>query len=117
MVLTLFCRVPTRVLSKQRENGSLAMLMVDFSNDFNKVDRSTLLHDVRVREPFISLWIEFLYGHAARLYLGDRHIMSATGVQLGDPLWSILFAHVLHLHIHHVRDNCKFFLHTWYLDD
>lgn len=23
--------------------------------------------------------------------------MSATGVQLGDPLWSILFAYVLHL--------------------
>ena len=30
---------------------------------------------------YISLWVEFLYGHAARLYLGDGHIMSATGVQ------------------------------------
>ncbi|KAK2430010.1 hypothetical protein QL285_028392 [Trifolium repens] len=62
------------------------MLTVDFSNAFNMVDMSTLLHEVRVRCPPISLWVEFLYGQSARLYLGDGHIMSATRVQQGDPL-------------------------------
>jgi hypothetical protein len=46
------------------------MLIVDFSNAFNMVDRSALLQEVRVRCPSISLWVEFLYGQAARLYLG-----------------------------------------------
>ncbi|GJV68014.1 putative reverse transcriptase domain-containing protein [Tanacetum coccineum] len=38
-----------RVLSEYHNNGSLAMLIVDFSNAFNLVDRSALLHEVRVR--------------------------------------------------------------------
>ena len=65
---------------------------------------------------YISLWVEFIYGHAARLYLGDGHIMSATGVQQGDPLGPLLFALVLHPLIHQVRDSFKL-LHDWYLDD
>jgi hypothetical protein len=90
---------------------------VDFSNAFNMVYRSALLHEVRVRCPSISLWVEFLYGQAARLYIGDDHIMSSTGVQQGDPLGPLLFALVLHPLIHKIRDNCKLLLHAWYLDD
>ena len=93
------------------------MLTVDFSNVFNLVDRSTLLREVRLRCPSISLWVEFLYGHAARLYLGDGHIMSATGVQQCDPLGPLIFPLVLHPLIHHIRDSCKLLLHAWYLDD
>jgi len=89
------------------------MLTVDFLNAFNLVDRSALLREVRLRCPSISLWVEFLYGQAARLYLGDGHIMSATG----DPLWPLLFALVLHPLIHRIRDSCKLLLHAWYLDD
>ena len=63
-----------RVVSERHNDGSLAMLMVDFSNAFNLVDRSALLREVRLRCPSISRWVEFLYGHAARLYVGDRHI-------------------------------------------
>ena len=60
-----------KLLSEQHEDGSLVMLTVDFSNAFNLVDRSVLLREVRMRCPSISLWVEFLYGQAARLYLGD----------------------------------------------
>ncbi|KAK2403511.1 transcription initiation factor TFIID subunit [Trifolium repens] len=70
-----------RLLSQRHEDGSLAMLAIDFSNIFNMVDMSALLHEVRVRCPSISLWVEFLYGRATRLYIGDDHIMSSTGVQ------------------------------------
>src|SRR6266487_829484 len=105
------------VLSQRHEDGSLAMLTIDFSNAFNMVDRSALLQEVRVRCPYISLWVEFLYGQAARLYLGDDHIMAATGVQQGDPLGPLLFALVLHPLIHKIIDNCKLLFHAWYFDD
>ncbi|XP_052622515.1 uncharacterized protein LOC128127844 [Lactuca sativa] len=106
-----------KVLSERHNDGSLSMLSVDFSNAFNLVDRSALLHEVRLRCPFISLWVEFLYGQATRLYIGNAHIWSSTGVQQGDPLGPLLFALVLHPLLHNIRDNCKLLLHAWYLDD
>ncbi|GJV79785.1 putative reverse transcriptase domain-containing protein [Tanacetum coccineum] len=106
-----------RVLSEYHNDGSLAMLTVDFSNAFNLVDRLALLHEVRVRCPSISLWVDFLYGQATRLYIGDTHIWSPTGVQQGDPLGPLLFALVLHPLIHKIRDSYKLLLHAWYLND
>ncbi|GJS12147.1 putative reverse transcriptase domain-containing protein [Tanacetum coccineum] len=108
-----------RVLSEYHNDGSLIMLTMDFSNAFNLVDRSALLYEVRVWCPSISLWVDFLYGQATRLYIGDTHIWSAIGVQQGDPLRPLLFALVLHPLIHKIRDrdSCKLLLHAWYLDD
>ena len=70
----------SRVVSERHADGSLAMITVDFSNAFNLVDRTGLLLEVRERCPSILLWVEFLYGQAARLYLGDGYIWSATRV-------------------------------------
>ncbi|GJW89039.1 putative reverse transcriptase domain-containing protein [Tanacetum coccineum] len=106
-----------RVLSEYHNDGSLAMLTVDFSNAFNRVDRLTLLHKVRAKCPSISLWVDFLYGQASRLYIEDTHIWSATRVQQGDPLGPLLFALILHPLLHKIKDRCKLLLHAWYLDD
>ncbi|GJY61327.1 putative reverse transcriptase domain-containing protein [Tanacetum coccineum] len=106
-----------QVLSEYHNDGSLAMLTLDFSNAFNLVDRSALLHEVRVKCPSISLWVDLLYGQASRLYVGDTHIWSATGVQQGDPLGPFLFALILHPLLHKIKDSCKLLLHAWYLDD
>nr|GEV42109.1 putative reverse transcriptase domain-containing protein [Tanacetum cinerariifolium] len=54
---------------------------------------------------------------ASRLYIGDTHIWSATGVQQDDPLEPLLFALILHPLLHKIKDNCKLLLHAWYLDD
>ncbi len=106
-----------RLLLDRHSDGSLALLTVDFSNAFNMVDRSVLLREVRARCPSISLWVEFLYGQSARLYVGDDYIWSSTGVQQGDPLGPLLFALVLHPLAHAIRDHCSLLLHAWYLDD
>nr|GEW24577.1 putative reverse transcriptase domain-containing protein [Tanacetum cinerariifolium] len=106
-----------RVLSENHNDGSLAMLNVDFSNAFNLVDRSALLHEVRVKCHSISLWVDFLYGHASRLYIGETHIWCATGVQQGDPFRPLLFALILYPLLHKIKDSCKLLLQAWYLDD
>nr|GEV96092.1 hypothetical protein [Tanacetum cinerariifolium] len=106
-----------RVLSEYHNDRSLAILTVDFSNVFNLVDRSALLHEVRVNCPSISLWVDFSYGHVSRLYIGDTHIWSATRVQQGDPLRPLLFALILHPLLHKIIDSCKLLLYAWYLDD
>ncbi|GJW19493.1 hypothetical protein Tco_0026929 [Tanacetum coccineum] len=54
---------------------------------------------------------------AMRLYIGDTHIWSATGVHQGDPLGPLLFTLELHRLVHKIRDNCKLLLHAWYLND
>ncbi|GKE36208.1 putative reverse transcriptase domain-containing protein [Tanacetum coccineum] len=106
-----------RVLSEYHNDGSLAMLTVDFLNAFNLVDRSALLHEVRVKCPSISLWVDFLYGQASRLYIGHTHIWCAIRVQQGDPLGPLLFALILHPLLHKIKDSCKLLFHAWYLDD
>lgn len=106
-----------RFLSEYHQDGSLAMLTVDFSNAFNLVDRTALLYEVRKWCPSISTWVDFLYGQPARLYVGDDYIWSTTGVQQGDPLGPLLFALVLHPPVHRIRDRCKLLFHAWYLDD
>nr|GEY98805.1 putative reverse transcriptase domain-containing protein [Tanacetum cinerariifolium] len=106
-----------QVLSEYHNDGSLAMLTMDFSNAFNLVDRSALLHEVRVKCPFISLSVDFLYGQASRLYIGDKHIWSATEVQQGDPLRPLLFALILHPLLHTIKDSCKLLIHAWCLND
>ncbi|GJY86263.1 putative reverse transcriptase domain-containing protein [Tanacetum coccineum] len=115
---TIWRRLVSKVATKGYHNdGSLTMLIVDFSNAFNLVGRSALLQEVRERCPFISLWVNFLYGQATRLYIRDTHIWSATGVQQGDPLGPLLLALVLHPLVHKMRDNCNLLLDAWYLDD
>ncbi|GJX05580.1 hypothetical protein Tco_0191496 [Tanacetum coccineum] len=42
---------------------------------------------------------------------------SASLHEQGDPLGPILFAFVLHLLVHKIKDSCKLLLHAWYLDD
>ena len=106
-----------RFLNAFRDDGSLAMLTVDFSNAFNMVDRTILLREVSIRCPSIYQWVQFLYAQPARLYVGDTCIGAYTGVQQGDPLGPLLFALVLHPLVLQVEEHCSVPFHAWYLDD
>ena len=83
------------------------MLLVDFKNAFNLVDRSVLLQEARGRCPSIAPWVEFCYVRPARLYYEDSILWSSQGVQQGDPLGPLLFALALHPLIHAINQSCE----------
>nr|GFB16580.1 hypothetical protein [Tanacetum cinerariifolium] len=85
-----------RLVEDRGDEVGLSMLLVDFQNAFNLVDRTVILEEVRLRCPVISHWVEFCYSSHARLYYGDHSLWSCQGVQQGDPLGPLLFSLVLH---------------------
>ncbi|GKA98975.1 putative reverse transcriptase domain-containing protein [Tanacetum coccineum] len=99
------------------DDVSLLMLLEDFKNTFNLVDREVMLHEVRLRCPAISCWVKFYYSNPARLYYGEHALWPCQGVQQGDPLGPLLFSLVLHPLICKIRDSFSLSLHAWYLDD
>lgn len=95
----------------------MTMLLVDFSNAFNLVERTVLVKEVRERCPSIARWVEFCYSQHARLYYNDSILSSSQGVQQGDPLGPLLFALILHPMVNKIAAECNLDLHAWYLDD
>ncbi|XP_056685317.1 uncharacterized protein [Spinacia oleracea] len=95
----------------------MSMLLVDFSNAFNMIDRSTMLREVRRRCPSLAPWVEFCYARPARLYYEGSILLSSQGVQQGDPLGPLLFALTLHPLVHLIHEKCNLDFMAWYLDD
>ncbi|GJX32554.1 putative reverse transcriptase domain-containing protein [Tanacetum coccineum] len=107
-----------RLVSKDRgDDVGLLMLLVDFKNAFNLVDREVMLQEVRTRCPAISRWVEFCYTNPTRLYYEEHTLRSCQGVQQGDPLGPLLFALVLHPLVCKIKDSFNLSLQAWYLDD
>ncbi|XP_026428293.1 uncharacterized protein LOC113324185 [Papaver somniferum] len=106
-----------RLLELMGADHTRSMLLIDFSNAFNLVDRSTIIKEVRTHCPSISYWVEFCYAKPARLYYQDHVLSSAMGVQQGDTLDPLLFALVLHPLAEKIATNCTLYFHAWYLDD
>ncbi|XP_056686000.1 uncharacterized protein [Spinacia oleracea] len=106
-----------RLVEAKGEVSSMSMLLVDFSNAFNLIDRSTMLREVQRRCPSLSPWVEFCFVRPARLYYEGSVLLSSQGVQQGDPLGPLLFALTLHPLIHLINEKCNLDFMAWYLDD
>ncbi|GJY68557.1 putative reverse transcriptase domain-containing protein [Tanacetum coccineum] len=100
-----------RLIEACRDDVGLLMLLVDFKNAFNLVDREVMLREVHLRCPTITRWVELCYSNPARLdsfslslhawYLDDGTIVGDT-VVVGKVLELIMedgLGHGLHLNV------------------
>jgi Reverse transcriptase (RNA-dependent DNA polymerase) len=68
-----------------------AMLKIDFTNAFNKLNRHRLLEFARIALPELFKFIECCYDIEPHLVFGEFLLSSAEGVQQVDPLGPLLF--------------------------
>ncbi|GJX73909.1 putative reverse transcriptase domain-containing protein [Tanacetum coccineum] len=106
-----------RLIEGYGDDVGLSMLLVDFKNAFNLVDREVMLREVRLRCHDVSRWVEFCYSNPSRLYYMEHTLWSCQGVQQGNPLGPLLFFLVLHPLICNIRDSFSLSMQAWYLDD
>ncbi|GKD00132.1 hypothetical protein Tco_1170406 [Tanacetum coccineum] len=78
-----------RLVEDRGDDVGLSMLLVDYQNAFNLVDRTVMLEEVRLRCPAISRWVEFCYSSPARLYYGEHSLWSCQGVQQGRGILTL----------------------------
>ncbi|GJW26690.1 putative reverse transcriptase domain-containing protein [Tanacetum coccineum] len=113
----LVSKVASSLVEAKGNKVGFSMLLVDFKNAFNLVDKRVLLQETRARCPSIAPWVEFCYSRPTRLYYEDSILWSCQGVQQGDPLGPLLFALALHPLVQKINQSCELTLQAWYLDD
>ena len=94
------------------------VLLLDFTNAFNTINRFSMFEEFRAHIPGLSAWMESCYSCHPFLYLGSHTILSCCGVQQGDPLGLLGFALILHSIVERIRAAAlNLTLNAWYLDD
>ena len=117
------CEAIVHAVSQTLEDEGLSpdschVLLLDFSNAFNSIDRSHMFSEVRARIPSLSSWVESCYSSQPILHFGKHTILSRCGVQQGDPLGPLCFALTLHPIVERLkRDVPNLLIDAWYLDD
>ena len=109
-----------QVIEDNWNNGDFAILKVDMRNAFNLVSREAVLHQCAIHFPELLPWVTWCYSQHQKLWHPMGQLISASGVQQGDPLGPLLFALVLHCIILKISADpqCKeLLLNCWYLDD
>ncbi|GKA94486.1 hypothetical protein Tco_0816524 [Tanacetum coccineum] len=61
-----------RLIKACGDDVGLLILLVDFKNAFNLVDREVMLREVHLRCPAISRWVELCYSDPAKLYYEEH---------------------------------------------
>ena len=100
-------------VSRSEEETTRVVVKVDVKNAFNSVRRDVILSRIRDRCPALYPMVYQAYASPTPLLFGDEKILSATGVQQGDPLGPLCFA----LAVDRCARSLTAPLNVWYLDD
>ena len=73
-----------------------AFVKLDFRNAFNSIHRDKMLASVLSLCPSFYPFVYSSYSSPSSLFWGNEVILSAEGVQQGDPLGPLLFCISLH---------------------
>ena len=101
-----------RAYLTQLHPGNL-MLKLDFQNAFNSIRRDVILKEVLIKAPKVYPRAYFAYRFPSFLFYGNSIILSAEGMQQGDPLRPLL----LFLGIHDLISSLQSQFRVFYLDD
>ena len=75
-----------------------AILLIDASNAFNTFNRASVLHNIRILCPVISVYTINTYRQPARLFItGGKELVSAEGTAQGDPVAMEMYALIMQL--------------------
>ena len=102
-----------RFFESIQEDETKIVVKLDFKNAFNSIRRDKMLSIVAKSAPCIYAFCKNVYSIHTSLKFHDTEILSATGVQQGDPLGSLLFC----LTIQPILDRLNSDLIIGYLDD
>ena len=103
------------IVSSQTDEG---VLQIDFQNAFNSVKRSHLLKAIYKFVPGTAAFNNFCYSQHTPLFYNNAIVQSESGIQQGDPLWSLLFSLTLWPIIQKIKASVPVSLQpTWYIDD
>ncbi len=103
-------------LEKPSTQDTEAILLVDASNAFNRLNRATALRNMQHSCPKISKYLINTYRQPARLILGQgKEILSTEGTTQGDNLAMAFYA----LGIKPLTDHLRLApcIQEWYADD
>ena len=107
------------ILEKQDQPSlSRWILLVDFSNAFNCVNREIMFSAIRTVLPGLSRWVECSYSTDSVLHFKDHSLLSHCGIQQGDLLGPLCFALTVQpIAMRIKRELPNLLCNVWYLDD
>jgi hypothetical protein len=98
--------------------GTDAVLLIDASNAFNRLNRAVALHNIQITCPIISCYITNTYRHPSRLFIsGGKEILSQEGTTQGDPLAMPWYSLSTTTMIDHLQLNHGTVRQVWLADD
>jgi Reverse transcriptase (RNA-dependent DNA polymerase) len=77
-------------------DDSFALRTFDFTNAFNEVSRQKILDIAQEKYPELYPYVKMCYAKTSHVWWDGHRMMSAWGVQQGDPLGPLLFCLVIH---------------------
>ena len=100
------------------EEGTDAVLLIDASNAFNRMNRNVAMHNIRITCPEVSVYIINTYRHPSRLFIsGGGEISSQEGTTQGDPLAMPWYAVNTRILIDSLRITIPEVKQAWLADD